>query len=109
MGHIKDNLVSRRHCVLELDAERGAVYVIDTSTNGTYLNSELLPSKSSAKILVSHGDDLVLKQKEHDPNREFGWIVNVTELAIKQEVTYTGPRRIVRIQDMQNLGSSLNV
>ena len=26
---IKDNLVSRQHCILELDAERGGIFVID--------------------------------------------------------------------------------
>lgn len=98
---IKDDLVSRKHCILELDAERGGVFVIDTSTNGTFLNNERLPAQGSSKVLLSHGDDLVLKHPDHDPNREFGWVVNMTEIAAKGDDTVLqAPRRIINMRDL---------
>eukprot|EP00746_Dinoflagellata_sp_MGD_P091083 gnl/MRDRNA2_/MRDRNA2_36054_c0_seq1.p1 gnl/MRDRNA2_/MRDRNA2_36054_c0~~gnl/MRDRNA2_/MRDRNA2_36054_c0_seq1.p1 ORF type:complete len:424 (-),score=61.42 gnl/MRDRNA2_/MRDRNA2_36054_c0_seq1:89-1360(-) len=92
---IRDHLVSRQHCILELDAERGGIFVIDSSTNGTFLNGEPLPSKASSKVLLSHGDDLVLKHAVHDPKREFGWVVNFTEIDYKEDdVILQPPKRI---------------
>ena len=81
--------------MLELDATRGAVYIIDTSSNGTFLNNKALPAKSASKVILSHGDDLVLKPADTDPNREFGWVVNMTEMAIKADVVMSGPRRLI--------------
>merc|ERR1712048_1199550 len=91
---IQDPIISRQHCVIELDAERGAVYVLDCSTNGTFLNGRRLPSKSSGKVLLSHGDELLLK----DPSAgepEFGFIVNIQELHVRAEVKLEAPRRIL--------------
>merc|ERR1712050_414468 len=91
---IQDSVVSRQHCVLELDAERGAVYIIDCSTNGTFLNGRQLPKKSSGKVLLSHGDELLLK----DPGSgepEFGFIVNINELHVRAEVKLEAPRRLL--------------
>ena len=99
---VKDDLVSRQHCILELDVQRGAVYIIDTSTNGTFLNGTALPAKSSSKVLLSHGDDLVLKGPQHDPNREFGWVVNISEMVVKEQEELQAPRRIVKVSDMQH-------
>ncbi|CAE8638970.1 unnamed protein product, partial [Polarella glacialis] len=67
--------VSRSHAVIEFAPEKGAVYVIDASTNGTFLNGRRLPPKSSGKVLLSHGDELMLQ----DPSSgsEFGYMVNL--------------------------------
>merc|ERR1712194_287448 len=91
---IADALISRQHTVIELDEERGAVYVIDCSTNGTFLNGVRLPAKEAGKVLLSHGDELLLK----DPatgEQEFGYIVNLTELWVKEDVRLEAPRRIL--------------
>lgn len=66
--------VSRQHCVIELDMKKRGIYVIDCSTNGTYLNGKRLPGKSTGKVLLSHGDEIVLKNPKEDS--EFGYIVN---------------------------------
>ena len=58
---------------IELDIERRGVYVIDASTNGTFLNGRKLPPKQSAKVLLIHGDELNL----HGPTSEFGFMVNL--------------------------------
>lgn len=96
---IQDPIVSRQHCVLELDSERGAVYVVDCSTNGTFLNGIRLPPKNAGKVLLSHGDELLLK----DPGSgepEFGFIVNLEELAVRAEVKLTAPRRLLSPEEM---------
>merc|ERR1719316_166653 len=74
---VRDQAVSRRHCKLELHLKKGGVYVSDISTNGTYLNGRRLPKKEKrSKVLVAHGDELLLKSPEAgDP--EFGYIVNL--------------------------------
>merc|ERR1719373_1366159 len=91
---IADAIISRQHCVLELDPERGAVYILDCSTNGTFLNGRRLPSKTAGKVLLSHGDELLLK----DPGSgepEFGFIVNINELHVRAEVKLEAPRRLL--------------
>ena len=90
---INDAIASRSHCAIELDEKRGGVYVVDYSTNGTYLNGIKLPSSKHGKVLLSHGDELLLK----DPatgNQEFGYIVNLTETAVKEEVQFLAPQRL---------------
>lgn len=72
---IMDALVSRHHCVLELDTARGAVYAIDCSTNGSFLNGKRLPQKKHGKVLLSHGDELLLRDPGQDS--EFGYMVNL--------------------------------
>lgn len=77
---IADELISRQHCVLELDMTKGVVYIMDLSTNGTFLNGKRLPQKKQGKIMVSHGDELMLK----DPNQEgtdLGYLVNLVDPA----------------------------
>lgn len=96
---ISDAIVSRVHCVLELDAERGAVYAIDCSTNGTFLNGVRLPSKDIGKVLVSHGDELLFKDPKGGDG-EFGYIVNLNEIAVRAHVQLTAPRRIVAYEDV---------
>lgn len=91
-------VVSRQHCILELDADRGAVYVHDVSTNGTFLNGVRLPAQQEGKVLLSHGDELLFK----DPAtgvREFGYIVNLEEIAVKAETKLEGLRRLVSPTD----------
>merc|ERR1719157_472571 len=68
---VKDPLMSRSHCIIELDREKGCVYAIDASTNGTYLNGKRLPKNMGGKVLVSHGDELLLKGPDQGDS-EFG-------------------------------------
>jgi len=76
---VPDELVSRKHCALEF--HRGGVYVADHSTNGTFLNGKRLPQKkgSKGKVLVMHGDELLLKNPERG-DQEFGYIVNLKQV-----------------------------
>lgn len=99
---IPDDVISRQHCVLELDSERGAVYVLDCSTNGTFLNGTRLPSKSAGKVLLTHGDELCLK----DPNAgepEFGYIVNINELHVRAELKLEAPRRLLTAEEQSTI------
>merc|ERR1711948_51867 len=96
---INDPIISRVHVVLELDPDRGAVYAIDCSTNGTFLNGVRLPSKTVGKVLIQHGDELLFK----DPatgEQEFGYIVNIQEMNVKDETKLTAPRRILTPEEM---------
>jgi len=97
---INANMISRQHCILELDPERGAIYAIDTSTNGTYLNGVRLPKKESGKVLVSHGDELLLQDPALD--QEFGYVINIQELNVKEEVRMKAPRRILSNDEAAN-------
>lgn len=100
---VRNAIVSRRHVVLELDCDRGAVYILDCSTNGTYLNGIRLPSKQGGKVLVSHGDEMLLK----DPGsgeQDFGYIINLTELRTKEETKLEAPRRILTAEEISSNG-----
>jgi len=100
---VKDVLMSRHHTVLQFDVERGAVYILDCSTNGTFLNRVRLPSQKAGKVLLSHGDELLLK----DPaggEQEFGYIVNLNELSVKEEVKLEAPRRMLTSDEMGTFG-----
>lgn len=102
---IKDGAASRLHCVLELDKERGAVYCLDLSTNGTYLNGLRLPGKDAGKVLLSHGDELLFKDPAAmggDP--EFGFIVNIEEMAVKEDIKLVAPRRILSAEENAERG-----
>merc|ERR1711948_159330 len=81
---INDPIISRVHVVLELDPDRGAVYAIDCSTNGTFLNGIRLPSKQLGKVLISHGDDLTFKDPASG-DQEFGYVVNLNDLHVKAD------------------------
>jgi pSer/pThr/pTyr-binding forkhead associated (FHA) protein len=100
---IPDMSISRQHCMLELDAERGAVYVIDMSTNGTFLNGLRLPSSSVGKVLLSHGDELLLKNPAAGDG-EYGYIVNLIEQVVRQPKKYEAPRRILSAQEASSVG-----
>jgi len=91
---VRDPLMSRQHVVLDFDVERGAVYACDLSRNGAFLNGVKLPNKKVGKVLVSHGDELLLK----DPSSgepEFGYIINLQELSHKVETKLEAPRRLL--------------
>jgi len=96
---IPDAIVSRQHCVLELDSERGSVYILDCSTNGTYLNGRRLPGKSAGKVLLSHGDELLLKDPSSG-DQEYGYIVNLNELHVKETVKLEAPRRLLTQEEL---------
>lgn len=99
---IEDALVSRQHCILELDGERGAVYILDLSTNGTFLNGIRLPSKGQGKVLLSHGDEILLKDPATGVT-EFGYIVNLNELQIRVKETLEPTRRKLSAEDHRDL------
>lgn len=96
---IADNVISRQHCVLELDTERGAVYAIDCSTNGTFLNDVRLPAKTVGKVLISHGDELLFKDPQQG-DREFGYVVCLFELQVKEHAKLEAPRRLLTQEDI---------
>lgn len=100
---IPDPIISRQHCLLELDHERGAVYAIDCSTNGTFLNGIRLPAKTVGKVLLSHGDELLFKDPASG-EQEFGYIVNLQELQVKEAVKLEAPRRLLSPDDMGSAG-----
>mmetsp|Transcript_79937 Transcript_79937/g.126079 ORF Transcript_79937/g.126079 Transcript_79937/m.126079 type:complete len:306 (-) Transcript_79937:146-1063(-) len=103
---IQDSMVSRLHCFLELSANKGSVYVTDCSTNGTYLNGVRLPSKKQGKVLLSHGDELLLKEPSSG-SAEFGYIVNITEIQVKEEVNLGAPRRLLSPDEAASHGRDL--
>lgn len=94
---INANMISRSHFILELDPKRGSIYAIDLSTNGTWLNGVRLPKKDSGKVLVSHGDEINLQDPAID--EEFGYIVNIQELNVKEEVKLSAPRRLMTAEE----------
>lgn len=76
---IRGPLVSRVHAQLEFVPTKGIVYVVDLSTNGTWLNGHRLPEKGSAKVVLWHGDELLLASPNAAQNDggEFGYIANI--------------------------------
>lgn len=96
---IQDVVVSRQHAVLKLDVDRGAVYVLDCSTNGTFLNGVRLPTKKVGKVMLWHGDELLLKDPKTG-DAEFGYIVNLTEIYAKDEAKLEAPRRKLTAEEM---------
>jgi len=74
---VRGPLLSRTHVLFEFSPERGAVYVIDCSTNGTFLNGKRLPAKASGKVLLWHGDELLFQEPGSKGDSEFGYMVNL--------------------------------
>eukprot|EP00927_Polykrikos_kofoidii_P050267 TRINITY_DN44182_c0_g1_i1.p1 TRINITY_DN44182_c0_g1~~TRINITY_DN44182_c0_g1_i1.p1 ORF type:complete len:307 (+),score=50.80 TRINITY_DN44182_c0_g1_i1:155-1075(+) len=103
---IIDTVVSRNHCVLELDTKRGAVYVVDHSTNGTFLNGKRLPQKKHGKVVLSHGDELLLKGANRDP--EFGYMVNLVDVDEGVDLRHArgGPSVESALQGRHSFGSA---
>jgi len=96
---LQDPIISRQHCVLELDMERGAIYAIDCSTNGTFLNDVRLPAKTVGKVLVSHGDELLFRDPASG-DREFGYVVTLYEFHVKEHVKLEAPRRLLTSEEL---------
>eukprot|EP00929_Paragymnodinium_shiwhaense_P088844 TRINITY_DN49149_c0_g1_i1.p1 TRINITY_DN49149_c0_g1~~TRINITY_DN49149_c0_g1_i1.p1 ORF type:complete len:503 (+),score=81.72 TRINITY_DN49149_c0_g1_i1:72-1511(+) len=76
---LKGPSLSRNHAQLEFQPEKGAVYIADTSTNGTFLNGKRLPAKGSAKVVLWHGDELLFQDPQLGGG-EFGYVVNLEML-----------------------------
>eukprot|EP00913_Durusdinium_trenchii_P032502 g30428.t1 len=74
-------LMSRQHALFELETERGALYILDVSTNGTFLNGHRLPK--NGKVALCHGDELVFPEPSASGAGakpvlgEFGFMVNL--------------------------------
>jgi hypothetical protein len=78
---VEDAVLSRKHVAISFSASTGTLYVIDTSTNGTFLNRKPLPSPKKTKagkgrVVIVHGDELLLKPPTADLG-EFGYILNI--------------------------------
>ncbi|CAJ1364315.1 unnamed protein product [Effrenium voratum] len=76
--------LSRKHCTITFEPEKGACYVQDVSTNGTYLNGKRLPrppfkNPSDARVRLFHGDELLFKLRTDDAE-ELGYVINLVEL-----------------------------
>merc|ERR1712238_105688 len=82
---INDQMISKTHVHLELDPENGCVYVIDFSTNGSFLNGVQLPPKQGGKVLICNNDELLLKRPTSGA-QEFGSIVNIEARHQKEPV-----------------------
>lgn len=77
--------LSRKHCTITLEPEKGACYVQDLSTNGTYLNGKRLPRPpykniQDARVRVFHGDELFFRLRSEEAE-ELGYVVNLLELS----------------------------
>eukprot|EP00929_Paragymnodinium_shiwhaense_P112749 TRINITY_DN81010_c0_g1_i1.p1 TRINITY_DN81010_c0_g1~~TRINITY_DN81010_c0_g1_i1.p1 ORF type:complete len:408 (-),score=134.62 TRINITY_DN81010_c0_g1_i1:57-1280(-) len=70
---VNDEAVSKKHCTLALIGLKGelALCIIDSSTNGVWLNGERLPEKQK-RYRVRSGDKLTLKGPSLDA--DFGWV-----------------------------------
>lgn len=95
---IVDSVMSRRHCMLQLQEDRG-VYIIDCSTNGTFLNGVRLPGKEHGKVLLSHGDELLFKDPAGE-QKEFGYIINLEVIHAKREALLEAPRRLLTADEI---------
>lgn len=77
--------LSRKHCTITFEPEKGACYVQDLSTNGTYFNGKRLPRPpykrpQDARVRVFHGDELFFKLRVDD-GEELGYVINLLELS----------------------------
>lgn len=77
--------LSRRHCTITFEPEKGTCYLQDLSTNGTYLNGKRLPRPpykhpQDARVRLFHGDEMLFKLRIHD-GEELGYVVNLLELS----------------------------
>jgi len=77
--------ISRRHCTITFEPDKGACYVQDLSTNGTYFNGKRLPrppykNPQDARVRVFHGDELLFRLRSEDAE-ELGYVVNLLEFS----------------------------
>jgi len=73
--------MSRKHCTITFEPDKGAVYVQDLSTNGTYFNGKRLPrppykNPQDARVRVFHGDELFFRLRSDDVE-ELGYVINL--------------------------------
>eukprot|EP00434_Breviolum_minutum_P005869 symbB.v1.2.005175.t1/scaffold298.1/size236510/19 len=81
--------------------------VIDCSTNGTFLNGLRLPPKTTGKVLLSHGDELLL-QDPANGDQEFGYVVNIQELNVRERAKLQAPRRLLTTEESATMGRDFN-
>jgi len=77
--------LSRKHCTITFEPEKGACYVQDLSTNGSYFNGKRLPrppykNQQDARVRVFHGDELFFRLRTDDAE-ELGYVINLLELS----------------------------
>lgn len=77
--------LSRKHCTITFEPAKGACYVQDVSTNGTYLNGKRKPrppfkNPADARVRLFHGDELLFKLRTDDAE-ELGYVINLVELS----------------------------
>jgi len=77
--------VSRKHCTITFEPDKGTCYVQDLSTNGTFLNGKRLPrppykNPQEARVRLFHGDELFFRLRTDDAE-ELGYVVNILELS----------------------------
>lgn len=76
--------LSRKHCTITFEPDKGACYVQDLSTNGTYFNGKRLPrppykNPQDARVRVFHGDELFFRLRSEE-TEELGYVINLLEL-----------------------------
>jgi len=76
--------LSRKHCTITFEPDKGAAYIQDLSTNGTFLNGRRLPkppykSVQDARVRVVHGDEVSIRRKSEEVE-ELGWMVNIVKM-----------------------------
>lgn len=75
---IRGAVLSRTHVRFELVPSRGALYIVDLSTNGTFLNGVRLPGKASGKVACFHGDELAFPESTTVAKLgEYGYMLNI--------------------------------
>ena len=74
--YLNHSAVSRKHCSITLECERGRVVIQDFSTNGTYLNRRRIPeppvaatNPSDALARLCHGDELTFRPPQGSAQR----------------------------------------
>ncbi|XP_076469271.1 E3 ubiquitin-protein ligase CHFR-like [Babylonia areolata] len=72
ISHENNKLVSGSHCYILRD-ESGKVWLYDTSTNGTLLNSKTKLSKGECREL-EHGDEFFVVHKKDDEDVNIGYV-----------------------------------
>lgn len=77
--------LSRKHCTITFEPDKGACYLQDLSTNGTYLNGKRLPrppykNPQDARVRLFHGDELFFRLKSEE-TEELGFVVNLMPLS----------------------------
>merc|ERR1712046_474144 len=85
---VDDDVISRKHCQIQFDPTKGAFYLMDLSTNGTFLNKTKLPRPRPGKdgkikenkVRLFHGDELTFHAPKPNEMDEFGFIVNLEVL-----------------------------